>query len=355
MINANLFNTILLEWYFQMQRNLPWRQTKDPYRIWLSEIILQQTRVNQGLKYYEAFVSKFPDIHTLAQSSEDQVLKLWQGLGYYTRARNLHATAQIISQTHKGIFPGDYKALLKLPGIGQYTAAAISSFAYEEAIPVIDGNVYRFIARFSGLDEPINTPRAHSLFTQHLTPFIEATKPSHFNQGIMEFGALQCTVSNPKCNSCPFAAYCHAHQQGKTESYPVKIPKPKIRARYFYYFIITDGTSLFIQKRNKQDIWKNLYEFPLIETPRPLLREEIIQSAAQLLPGIGNDPAYSLSIASPIHHQLTHQRITATFCTLSLKTLPGQTVYQKIPGNTLHEYAIPRLLEIYCQQNNLLS
>lgn len=271
------FGSRLIEWYELNKRDLPWRNTHDPYRIWLSEVILQQTRVNQGMDYYLHMIERFPDVRALAEADEDEVLKYWQGLGYYSRARNLHAAAKEVLDRHDGEMPSSYDSLLKLKGIGEYTAAAIASFSEDSPHPVVDGNVYRFLARYLALSEPINTTKSRKLFTEAAFLLMDKQRPGLFNQAIMEFGALQCTPSLPDCNRCPFEGNCLARQEDKVAKYPVKPEKTKSQIRYFHYFHISLGQDTFISQRMGKDIWHKLYEFPLIETQQPATFEQLQQ------------------------------------------------------------------------------
>ncbi len=261
------FHNILIKWYLQNKRDLPWRKTVDPYQIWLSEIMLQQTRVVQGMPYFFSFIKEFPTVKDLADAREEKVLKLWQGLGYYSRARNLHKTAQYISNDLNGIFPDSYKELLKLKGVGEYTAAAIASFSYNEPVPVVDGNVFRVLARYFDIESDIAVPATKKEFAALAQELMPKDNPALFNQAIMEFGALQCVPKSPECSVCVFNESCAALQKGKVNMLPVKSKKLKVTNRYFNYLILEDvlGNTL-IQKRTQKGIWHNLYEFPLLET-----------------------------------------------------------------------------------------
>jgi A/G-specific adenine glycosylase len=262
-----IFSKRLIYWYLQNKRDLPWRNTRNPYEIWLSEIILQQTRVAQGLPYFEAFISAFPTVFDLANASEEQVLKLWQGLGYYSRARNLHQTAQIIATNYKGSFPTTYNELLKLKGIGPYTAAAIASFSFDEAVPVVDGNVFRVLARYFGVETDISSHAAKKEFNQLAQEVMDVKQPALFNQAMMEFGSLQCVPANPNCETCIFNDSCVALQKKKVQLLPVKLKKTKVTTRYLNYLVLKDEKGLLlVQKRVAKGIWHNLYEFPLVET-----------------------------------------------------------------------------------------
>ena len=263
------FSKILIKWYLQNKRDLPWRNTANPYPIWLSEIMLQQTRVAQGTPYFLSFTTEFPTVFDLAAASEEQVLKLWQGLGYYSRARNLHKTAQYIVTELNGIFPDNYNDLLKLKGIGEYTAAAIASFAYNECVAVVDGNVFRVLSRYFDIETDIAQACAKKEFAALAFELMPKDNPATFNQAIMEFGALQCVPKSPNCSICVFNESCAALQKKKVDRLPVKSKKIKVRNRYFNYIVANDeNENTLIQKRISKGIWQNLYEFPLLETEK---------------------------------------------------------------------------------------
>ncbi|MDG1870874.1 MAG: A/G-specific adenine glycosylase [Flavobacterium sp.] len=263
------FSNLLIQWYLLNKRDLPWRNTINPYHIWLSEIMLQQTRVAQGTPYFLAFTTAFPTVFDLAKADEEQVLKLWQGLGYYSRARNLHKAAQYVAFELNGIFPNNYKELLELKGVGEYTAAAIASFSYNEAVPVVDGNVFRVLSRYFDVETDIALASAKKEFAALAFELMPKDDPATFNQAIMEFGALQCVPRNPDCTICVFNASCLALQKNKINQLPVKSKKLKVTKRYFNYLVIADeNDNTIIQKRMAKGIWHNLYEFPLIESEK---------------------------------------------------------------------------------------
>lgn len=304
----------LIDWYLQNKRDLPWRETVDPYKIWLSEIMLQQTRVSQGMPYYFAFTEAFPTVFDLANADEQQVLKLWQGLGYYSRARNLHATAKTIAFDYAGNFPDSYKGLLHLKGVGDYTAAAIASFSFGEAVPVVDGNVFRVLARYFDAETDIASPKAKKEFTALAFELMPKDNPAIFNQAIMEFGALQCVPKNPDCGVCPMNDSCLALQKGKVGKLPVKLKKQKVTNRYFNYLVYRDEKhNTLLQKREGKGIWQNLYEFPLVET-------DTEADLAMVSDKIGNE---TLSISrinsAPIVHKLSHQQLFLTFWGIDMK------------------------------------
>ena len=260
-MKINLFAPKLIDWYHHQRRNLPWRHTRDPYFIWLSEVILQQTRVAQGLPYYQQFTEAYPTVFDLAAAPEQEIMRLWQGLGYYSRARNLSQTAQFIVQEQNGQFPDSYHKLLKLKGIGPYTAAAIASFAYDEAVAVVDGNVYRVLARVFGLATDITSTEGKKQFAQLANELLDVSQPATYNQAIMEFGALQCTPVSPDCLLCPFQANCVANATGQIAKLPVKTKKTKVRERFFNYFVIIKNQEIALKQRTDRDIWQQLYDF----------------------------------------------------------------------------------------------
>lgn len=314
------FSNRLISWYLENKRDMPWRNTTNPYKIWLSEIILQQTRVAQGLPYYIAFVETFPTVFDLANASEEQVLKLWQGLGYYSRARNLHKTAQFVAFDLGGNFPTSYNVLLKLKGIGTYTAAAIASFSSNEAVPVVDGNVFRVLARYFDIGTDISSISAKKEFFEMALEIMDKEKPLLFNQAIMEFGALQCMPKIPNCSVCIFNESCAALQKNKVNRLPVKLKKTKVTERFFNYLVFEDeiGNSI-IQQRTKKGIWHNLYEFPLIESFIELSEKEITDE-------ILRENFFSNKIISikgydekSILHILSHQQLKIRFWNIQVK------------------------------------
>ena len=308
------FSNILIKWYLQNKRDLPWRKTADPYHIWLSEIMLQQTRVAQGTPYFFAFTQEFPTVFDLANASEEQILKLWQGLGYYSRARNLHKTSQYVANELNGVFPANFKDLLQLKGVGEYTAAAIASFSYNEAVPVVDGNVFRVLSRYFDVESDISLPATKKEFTELAYELMPKDNPAIFNQAIMEFGALQCVPKSPDCSICVFNESCAALQKKKVSILPVKSKKLKVTNRFFNYLILEDvlGNTL-IQKRTDKGIWHNLYEFPLIETTE-IVDFNVVSKAVR------NDifPSYTiLSVEecneTTVVHKLSHQHLHIQF------------------------------------------
>jgi A/G-specific adenine glycosylase len=307
------FSNSLLLWYLQNKRDLPWRNTANPYFIWLSEIMLQQTRVAQGLPYFLSFTETFPTIFDLANAEEEQVLKLWQGLGYYSRARNMHKTAQIIAFEFDGKFPENYNDLIKLKGIGEYTAAAIASFAFNEVVPVVDGNVFRVLSRYFDITTDIATSGAKKEFTSLANELIPKDKPALFNQAIMEFGALQCVPKNPNCDICILNCSCVALQKKKVTELPIKSKKTKVINRHFNYIVFLDNyDNTIINKRTEKGIWQNLYEFPVIETNKELDFEII---ANKIQENFSENEITSISIYNnkQIIHKLSHQKLHINF------------------------------------------
>lgn len=305
------FTGKIIEWYLQNKRALPWRDTRDPYKIWLSEIILQQTRVNQGLPYYLRFVEKYADVKSLAKAPQDEVMRLWQGLGYYSRARNLQSCAKEIVATHQGIFPSTFLQLKELPGIGEYTAAAIASFAFHQPVAVVDGNVFRVLSRVYGIDTPINSPAGKKQFSEIANQLIDPARPDIFNQAIMEFGAMHCTPVNPRCGDCPLTRQCVAYSSASQTSYPVKLQKTRQRKRYFYYLVYHKSNSLLMKKRVDKDIWLGLYDFPLIESSKPLGLKKLVSSNSWT--ALDLPPIEKVKSIGSYKHVLTHQVIHSEF------------------------------------------
>ncbi len=344
------FNKILAKWYEKNKRDLPWRRTKDPYRIWVSEIILQQTRIEQGWDYYLRFLEKFPDLRALATAEEKEVLKLWQGLGYYSRARNMHAAAKEIMNLHQGIFPTTYEEIRKLKGIGDYTAAAISSIAFGIPSPVVDGNVLRFFSRFFGIREPVDTQKGKTAVLEKTKILISPEHPGDFNQAIMEFGALQCKPV-PDCKTCPLKPGCVTFQKNRIAEFPVKSKKQGHRTRYFHYLFIITGKgknrSVFLKKRTGNDIWKNLFDFPLIETENTINHKELILSKEwdDLFSGM---TVTLLKESKTCRHILTHQIIVAKFYHLRISSGTGLP-FLKVDFNDIVKYPIPRLVEKFLE------
>ncbi len=316
------FSKQLIKWYLQNKRDLPWRKTQNPYLIWLSEIMLQQTRVAQGLPYYHSFTTAFPTVFDLANASEEQVLKLWQGLGYYSRARNLHQTAKFIAQDLKGNFPNKYESLLQLKGVGDYTAAAIASFSFGEVVPVVDGNVYRVLSRIFEVETDISNTAAKKEFQELALELMPKNNPAIFNQAIMEFGALQCVPKSPNCEICVFNSKCLALKNNKVGVLPLKTKKTKVVNRFFNYLIFEDEIAhTLIQKRSAKGIWHNLYEFPLLETQSDIGLEEVIQLTCEYYKDKFEIIAVENLQKAPINHKLSHQNLSIQFWKVKVKGL----------------------------------
>lgn len=314
-MNKQIFATKLIGWYLRHKRDLPWRHTRNPYLIWLSEIILQQTRVKQGMPYYLAFAEKFPTVQALALAEERDVLRLWQGLGYYARARNMHKTAKIVSGQYGGKFPESYQQLLTLKGIGPYTAAAIASFAFQEAVAVLDGNVFRVLSRLFGIETDITSHEGKKLFTRLANELISKETPDLYNQGIMEFGAMLCTPVSPQCMFCPFNNECVANQTGRQETLPVKAKKTAGKQRFFHYFIFSSGNMLAMKERAEKDIWSGLYDFYLLEEKEFMTFENLLEK--HHLSGLLASAVLKKESAT-YTHVLTHQRVYARFWHIDL-------------------------------------
>ncbi len=338
------FPLLIIDWYRRNKRELPWRNTKNPYFIWLSEIILQQTRVDQGMAYYLKFAANYPTVSDLASASEQQVLNDWQGLGYYSRARNLHQAAKDIRDKHEGHFPGTYEHILELKGVGEYTAAAIASFAFGLPHAVVDGNVFRVLSRVFDIDLPIDSTKGKKEFSALAQSLLPGTDSDSYNQGIMEFGALYCTPKNPDCSHCMLNTKCLAFQHKTVDQRPVKAGKTKIRPRYFYYLVISNEKELIISKRTGNDIWKHLYEFPHFEFDSEQTEEKIrllVQERYSL-------PVRKMSYAKK--HVLSHQHIFPVFLELSAENMKEQLRRDSelvIRKEELADFPLPRLIERY--------
>lgn len=349
------FNRRLKSWYLENHRPLPWRETKDPYKIWLSEVILQQTRVAQGMPYYERFVDQYPTVFDLAEADERDVLRLWQGLGYYSRARNMHFTAKQVVKDFAGLFPRTAEALSKLKGLGHYTAAAVASFAFDEAVPAIDGNVYRVMARIFGIQSDMLSNEGKKEFAGLARQLVSREDPATYNQAMIEFGALQCVPVSPNCAACIFNDRCFANARQMQGQLPVKIKKLTVRKRYLHYFMIRRGDELAMCERSGKDIWKGLYDFYLIETKEPVdspddlageetLRRLLAQGLLREVPKL-----YS--------HILTHQRLQARFWWIDLQPdshidLPqGMSFYSKSAVEVLPK---PILIDTVLKEENFL-
>ena len=344
------FSKTLIRWYLENKRDLPWRKTDNAYLIWLSEIILQQTRVAQGTPYFMSFTANFPTVFDLAAANEEQVLKLWQGLGYYSRARNLHKTAQFVATELSGKFPDNYNDLLKLKGVGEYTAAAIASFSYNEVVPVVDGNVFRVLSRYFDVETDIASASAKKEFAALAFELMPKDNPAMFNQAIMEFGALQCVPKRPNCSICVFNTSCAALQKKKVDQLPVKSKKLKVRNRYFNYLVVADDNeNTLIQKRTAKGIWLNLYEFPLIETEKvedfdciaeqiqsDFFKENEIESLLEINP-------------ESVIHKLSHQHLHIKFWKVRVKG----TIENGISSKTLKTFPFPIVIHNFIEKDFL--
>lgn len=346
----------LIQWYRTNKRDLPWRQNKNAYSIWLSEIILQQTRVEQGRPYYEKFMQHFPEVCDLAKASEDEVLKLWQGLGYYSRARNLQKAAKLVCNKENGRFPETYVSLLQLPGVGPYTAAAIASIAFEEPVAVVDGNVYRFLSRLYGIDTPINSSKAHQEFKSIAEDLMEGEGAGEFNQALMEMGALQCTPVKPLCETCPVAQFCFANKHQKQDNFPVKIQKTKVKEVFYNFIDLRYEDKMYLEKRDESSIWKGLYQFPLIESKSQLKAEEILNLIDHEL-GLGLKDFQQVHDKMKLTHLLSHRKIQAKFWQVKVKKAPQITKNNifEIRQEDLVKYPVPRLIDKYFERFNYVS
>lgn len=340
----------LINWYRENKRELPWRNTTDPYKIWLSEIILQQTRVQQGLPYYEKFTNQFPTINELADASEQDVLLLWQGLGYYSRARNMHYTAKMIIDKYNGNFPENHNEILALKGVGEYTAAAIASFAFDKAYPVLDGNVFRFISRLFGIEKPIDTSTGKKEIAKALDLIFNTQKPALFNQAIMEFGATHCTPKKPKCDTCIFNMQCEALGSKKVMSIPVKKGKTKILKVNHTYMCFIHDNKTYIEKRTA-GIWKNLYQFPLIE--EDIKPDGITKIVNRYLK---TPSKFEISDVFDSTHILSHRKIQASFYTIHLDTSPiflKNNIFEIPLADLTTRYPVSILTQNYLKRLNL--
>ncbi|MBN1950563.1 MAG: A/G-specific adenine glycosylase [Bacteroidales bacterium] len=342
------------EWYDRNKRNLAWREEGLPYQIWISEIILQQTRVNQGTPYYFRFIRQFPDIKTLADAPVNEVLHCWQGLGYYTRARNLHKAARIIMEEYNGKFPEEYRVIRKLPGIGDYTAAAIASLAFGEAWAAVDGNVYRVLARYLGITDPINTGPGKKVFLQAANDLLDRKDPGKHNQAMIELGALICLPRNPACDVCPLQASCHARQKNAMGDLPVKVKKPKPSHRYFTYLVVAMGDVIFLRQRAVGDIWALLYDFPLIET-------ETEEPIGKLLSGKFWESTFTgceaviISSAREYRHILSHRILHTRFIRIEVRKPISYPGVIQVKRTDIKAFPFPELISRYLKEEKLLT
>ncbi|MCG7500681.1 MULTISPECIES: A/G-specific adenine glycosylase [Tenacibaculum] len=336
----------LICWYGENKRSLPWRETKNPYFIWLSEIMLQQTRVEQGLPYYLKFTKAFPTVFDLAKADESEVLKLWQGLGYYSRARNLHFTAKFVANELKGMFPSSYKELIKLKGVGDYTASAIASICFKEPVAVVDGNVYRVLSRYFGISTPINSTKGIKEFKELAQTLIDTSQPDVYNQAIMDFGAMHCKPQNPLCNKCPLANGCVALAKNQIKELPVKEKKTKIKKRYFNYLVpITEENETVLEERKGKGIWQGLYQFPLVETQKKTSEEELVKNKqfTMLFP---EETTISLFNTEDIIHKLSHQHLITKFWIIKTRKVNEQTMDWAV----VKKYPVPVLIDKFLEE-----
>ena len=345
-----VFSKVLINWYLKNKRELPWRKTRDPYHIWLSEIMLQQTRIAQGLPYYLRFINAFPSVFDLAKAPKEQVLKLWQGLGYYSRARNLHKSAKYVAEELNGVFPDSYKELKKLKGVGDYTAAAVASISYNEPVAVVDGNVYRVLSRFFEIETPINSTLGIKEFKALAEELLDKENPADFNQAIMEFGALQCKPQNPLCETCPLNSACLALKKNKIKDLPVKLKKAKIKKRYFNYLVVySEENKILLQQRTGKGIWNGLYEFPLIETERPVSKGAF-PSEEKIREVLGEqEVSLQLHNKKPVVHKLSHQHIYTHFWWVNAKNLGAGG----IPVKQVENCPVPVLIANFIEETGL--
>ena len=321
------FAETLISWYDDHKRDLPWRGERDPYKIWVSEIILQQTRVQQGWDYYLRFIDNFPNVKALAESDEERVLKVWQGLGYYSRARNMHAAAREIMTEHNGKFPKTYDKILSLKGIGKYTAAAIASIAFNLPYPAVDGNVIRIVTRIFGICEDVAQPTVVKRITEICETQIDHKQPGIFNQAAMDFGALQCVPRNPKCDECPFPSSCYAFQNQLADILPIKKKKAESKHRFFHYTVYLSNNQTIIEKRTNSDIWKNMYQFPLVETDSEEWPEPPVFSVREVL-----------------SHQVIHAAFYVKNVEKLLKTSENQSV---IDFDDIEKFPMPKIMTLF--------
>ncbi len=365
------FTKNLLEWHVGHHRPMPWKGERNPYLVWLSEIILQQTRVEQGLPYFERFKAAYPTVADLADAPEDEVMKLWEGLGYYSRARNLHAAAKHIAHELGGSFPTTFKGIRSLKGVGDYTAAAIASFAYDMPHAVVDGNVYRVLSRFFGIATPIDTTEGKKLFAALAQQLLEiadsgrrtaegpnpqsAIANPQYNQAIMDFGATHCTPAAPKCPTCPMRPHCVAFLEKRTGVLPVKSKKLERRQRFFNYLIINRNGEVFIKKRSEKDIWQNLYDFPLIETESLPDDQLFLMKNETAVDWLADSRWQLLRTSPPQRQELTHQRIVATFWELEVGAdfLPKVANWVAVERGKLANFAFPKVIDLYIKQKFL--
>ena len=342
------FGNIIRAWYKKNLRELPMRLTRDPYKIWVSEIIMQQTRMNQGLPYYLRFIEAFPNVASLASAPEDAVLLLWQGLGYYSRARNLQGSARYIMEHLGGQLPGDFESLLKLKGVGRYTAAAIASICYDEACAAVDGNVSRVIARLYGVEDAVNSSKGARQIEALALDLLDRKDPGNHNQAMIDFGAMLCVPASPLCKLCPLSEGCNAYLSGRVDQLPVKIPKQSPEKRWFYFYIILYKDQVILSKRGEKDIWRSLYQFPVLESKTPVPEEELVSTH---IPAELASRLLRVNLSGPIVHQLSHRTLHARFIHVEVSSLPSPLPrgWMPITLQNLDTYPVPRLISRYLE------
>ena len=336
-----------MPWFREHQRDLPWKSNREPYKIWVSEILLQQTRVEQAKPYFERFISRFPDVSELASAHLDELLHLWQGLGYYSRARNMHAAAKQVMETFGGRFPTTAAELALLKGVGPYTSAAVAAFAFDEPVVALDGNVFRIFSRLYANPTPVDTPAGRRIFSSLALESMGAAPSSLFNQALMDFGSAVC-APQPKCGHCPLSALCRAYALGQTQAFPVKQPKKPPRPRYFYFLHISLGADTFVQQRTAKDIWQQLYQFPLIETDRPV-SPSLVPELPDWQTIFQEQEVCITGWTNPYLHRLTHQIIHARFVRINIDS-PSRWLREnclQIPLSRIDKFGVPRLMERY--------
>jgi A/G-specific adenine glycosylase len=359
MLDSEEFQDSLIKWYGHHGRDLPWRKTNNPYHIWICEIILQQTRVNQGMPYYYRIIERFPDIYSLAQAPLEEVLKLWQGLGYYSRARNLHNAAIYIVNELDGRIPADYNQLLKIKGIGKYTAGAIASMAFNLPYAAIDGNVYRVLSRLFNDFTPIDISISYKYYETKIKKIFDSSHPSLFNQAIIELGALICLPAKPLCRNCPVKSHCEAFLNDTILQLPVKNKIKSIKNRYLYYFVFSDNQQIIFHRRTENDIWKFLYDFPAIESDKEIEKPlEILKNTEIFENFLKKIDIKEITVSPPVKHLLTHQILHILFIKVRLNRIPGNklnkntyseldSIFQE-PNNTIVAEMLDNSSELYC-------
>ena len=348
------FSTRLLNWFGKGKRDMPWKKTKNPYHIWISEIILQQTRVAQGHDYYLKFIKTFPSVNVLANASEDEVLQCWKGLGYYSRARNIHFAAKQIMEIHSGVFPDDYKSILALKGIGPYSAAAIASFAFDLPYAVADGNVYRVLSRYTGTKESIDQPKTKKALAALATEWLDQNRAADFNQAIMDLGAMVCTPKKVRCGECPFQKDCKAYQHDLVSELPVRTPKKAKKQRFFHYLIISKNDEILMNQRGPSDVWQGLYDFPLIEmtSESEMQSKDWVKHLDHLELKITQD--FKIGGIKSNTQLLSHQKIHATFYPIHVKSISfAVEKYRFISKSEQDKIAVPKLIDWYLNDKTI--